>query len=310
VRFVFSVTNHTAGKPESFGFADETTTIFMSPRAIEAPLAASSFPLAFRRRTREEIFGRPRQAPPGDLYADGGIFDNFPSDTGFSYLREITRLPETAWIGERFHQIYLLSLTSPTTMEGDVPREDGVVWNFWRGMGQSDDEKVLKTLRGQLHRNVLAAKANPILREEGKPQAIRGETILITPAYGIYDHPFAFKSYLGFTADKQQEMLASGCPRARLAMEWSRDPERSRGPVRLPLFIEALEDEVKRVKSLFSSDPEGTCLFGRFTPDKRATPCPFFADDPGGRAVFERCKATIDRELSLQDLKLPVDAPA
>jgi predicted acylesterase/phospholipase RssA len=313
VRFVFTVTNQTLGRPETFGMADEHTTTLRSPDAIEATLAASSFPLAFRRRTRAEIFGQVEGEEidrADQLYSDGGIFNNFPSDAAFDYLQALTLRPETRWIGAEKHRMLLLSLTSPTTFERGVPEEDALVWNLLRAGGRSDDEKVRKTLRSQLYLTRLAGVANQFLKGD-EPQAIMTEPILITPAYGIYPHPFAFKEYLGFAEDKQLEMLASGCRRARIALEWPKFRGEEGDPkTRLPLFRDALDEERKRIGGLFHEAWElatgrRTCFFGHMTHLGQDTDCPFWASqDTLSRQVYERCRATVEHEFSLADRKL------
>lgn len=304
VRFIFTVTNHSRGRLETFGFADASTVSVASPDALEATLAASSFPLAFRLRTQQEIFRGAQASEPGDFYADGGILNNFPSDTALAYLHALTDAERTKWIGEDVHRVFLLSLTSPTTIEGQIPDKDGLLWNLVRAFERSDAEKVIKTERGQIHITALAAKANSILRAKGERQAIMTKIIRVSPAYGIYNHPFAFKSYLGFEVDKQLEMLASGCRRARLSLEWAKDLEKHRDKRRLPQFINEVQDEVAKVKSwLPRYYPKGTCLFGRVSPRDEGVRCPFTESDET-RAVYEACKATIDRELTVPDLKL------
>ncbi|APR76092.1 Hypothetical protein A7982_01439 [Minicystis rosea] len=304
VRFIFTVTNHTLGQLEHFGFADGATTSTASPDAVEATLAASSFPLAFRRRSREEIFGTDTIDRREELYADGGIFNNFPSDTAFAYLHALTGYEATRWIGDQEHEVYLLSLTSPTTIENDLPEDDGLVWTLVRALARIDDEKVQKTLRGQHHINVLAERANPILKQEGARQAIRAKMIPISPAYGIYGHAFAFKDFLGFRIQKQEEMLASGCRRARLALEWDKDLKKNGDRRRLPQLIDEIRGEVKRVESRFPRHyRKDTCLFGRFSPREEGVLCPFTKTEET-RLVFDRCRATMDRELSVPNFKL------
>ncbi len=310
-RFIFTVTNHSKGTLESFGFEDGLTPLRTSPSALQATLAASSFPLAFRRRSRKETFPDPGVDDPGTRYADGGILNNFPSDIAFAYLHTLTTGKHTKWIGEARHRMILLSLTSPSMLPHARRDDDRLLINLARAMARSDDEKVAKTLRTQEHINTLATEANRFLRTTNDRQAIIADMDLISPTYMIYPHAFAFKPYLGFKLANQLEMVASGCRRTRLALEWREDqlrPGVEAPKTRLPLFLDEVKAEVDRVKGSSVPDDADMCVFGRFNPLARASGgqagrCPFtHAEDT--RDVFNACKLTIDKELEVRNPKL------
>lgn len=330
VRFLFTVTHHTRGRLEHFGYADSRGAGTESPLALEACLAASSFPLAFRRRSRQEVFGLPED--DGARYADGGIFNNFPSDSAFAYLRDLTDQPGLVWLGEVPLRFVLLSLTAPTP--GSASRRTsahrGALFALLQALRRGEDEKVEKTMAMQRHINQVAAAANPILRELGKRQAIRAEMILVSPTYSIYGHSFAFKDYLGFRREKQEEMIASGCRRTRIALAFheyqdredagsvrpaqrDRNDERDEERVRAA-FYEALRDEVRSQREHHASLSTTDCVLGSFgaPPPRDGEPprpcrCPFaLAAEAELQAVGRTCHATIEREIDvpLVDFKL------
>ena len=212
-RFLFTVTNHTQGKLEHFGSIDadgQETPVW----ALEACLAASSFPLAFRRRPANEVIsGRDADRP---LYADGGILNNFPSDSAFAYLRRLSGVDGYRWLGEREHRVLLLGLRADREPPGGP--SEGCLVAAARTSVSGDEEKVRRTIAAQATINRIAERANPRLRERGEPQAIRARLVPIEPRYDVYAHPFAFKRYLGFDEGKQLEMVAAGCRRARVAL--------------------------------------------------------------------------------------------
>ncbi|WP_437493765.1 patatin-like phospholipase family protein [Sorangium sp. So ce1014] len=312
VRYIFSVTNHTRGVPESFGYDDELDPERPSPRAVQACLAAASFPLAFRRRSRREIFGRDSVGRADDLFADGGIFNNFPSDTAFSYLRRLSAKPETRWIGAAEHRVLLLSLTSPMFLRGKAAAarwkdEEGLTFALLRSYAIGEDEKVEKTLIAQQHINALAEAANPILRSAGRRQAIVADMDLISPTYTIYEHPFAFKSYLGFEERKQGEMIASGCRRTRIAMEWRSYQEQrpGRSDEHRDGFMEMIRKDAEDGRREDPRRKGGLCVFRQqpSTGERERRPCPFF-EDARTRGVYERCCDTVGAELAPSDWKL------
>lgn len=315
-KFIFTVTNHSRGVLEHFGFNDEGQSPTPgSPNAVEACLAASSFPLAFRRRSRDEIFRHaPAENTPEDLYADGGILNNFPSDSAYAYLHALSSKENTRWLGDMPHRVLLLSLTFP--MAPGPTDDNRLLFLTQRALAASEDEKVAKTMRGQDLVNLLAKIANPILQQrKDKEQGIRANMDLISPTYAIYPHSFAFKELLGFDVDKQREMLASGCRRARLAFEWRYHQEHPEGGTRpnVETFRTLVKQEVSRATSPWRFPRSRACIFGKLTPESRealasgnkaAEPrvCPFVEGDMS--EVFERCKETVDRELNVPDLKL------
>ncbi|WP_437821094.1 patatin-like phospholipase family protein [Sorangium sp. So ce1078] len=312
VRYIFSVTNHTRGVPESFGYDDELAPEQPSPMAVQACLAASSFPLAFRRRSRREIFGRDSVDRADDLFADGGIFNNFPSDTAFSYLRWLSAKPETRWIGAAEHRVLLLSLTSPMFLRGKAAAarsrdEEGLTFALLRSYAIGEDEKVEKTLIAQQHINTLAEAANPILRSAGRPQAILADMDLIAPTYTIYEHPFAFKPYLGFDERKQGEMIASGCRRTRIAMEWRRYQERQPGrrDEHRDGFMEMIRRDEEDGRREDPRRKRGLCVFRQQPPagERKRERCPFFEDERT-RRVYAQCCDTVGAELAPPDWKL------
>lgn len=326
VRFLFTVTHHTRGRLEHFGYADSRGAGTESPLALEACLAASSFPLAFRRRSQQEVFGLPED--DGTRYADGGIFNNFPSDSAFAYLRDLTDQPGLVWLGEVPLRFVLLSLTAPAP--GSASRRTsahrGALFALLQSLRRGEDEKVEKTMAMQRHINQVAAAANPILRELGRRQAIRAEMILVSPTYSIYGHSFAFKDYLGFRREKQEEMIASGCRRTRIALAFHAYQDRADAgsappPERPPdedrvraAFYEALRDEVRSVREHHASLSTTDCVLGSFgapPPRKGEAPrpcrCPFaLAPEEELQAVGRTCHATIEREIDvpLVDFKL------
>ena len=213
-RFLFTVTNHTGGHLEHFGSvgaSGEEKAVL----ALEACLAASSFPIAFRRRPESEVVRDSTNDRP--LYADGGILNNFPSDSAFEYLRRLSVLEDHAWLGDTEHRVLLLALQA-----GRMPprgQGDHCLVAAARTYASGDREKVDRTESSQKAVNDIAKLANPSLRKAGREQGIRASFARIEPAYEVYRHPFAFKSYLGFDPEKQLEMIAAGCRRARVALE-------------------------------------------------------------------------------------------
>jgi predicted acylesterase/phospholipase RssA len=306
VRFVFTVTNHTAGTLEYFGFDDGRSQVRPAPLAIQAAAASSAFPLAFRRRTREEIVGEPVDHPR-TRYADGGILNNFPSDTAFAYLHRLTGRPETRWIGAAAHQVLLLSITGSDTLPGGSRDDDRLLFVTLKGQWLSEVEKVDRTLRMQQQINALAPHANPVLRAAGQRQAIVAEMSLISPTYPVYSSLFAFKEWLGFTVPKQLELIASGCRRTRLTLEWGKYQDRARdsGKWHLPTLDALRRAFVAEVAAEFSRRlPDDACIFGRFNPEGPAPiVCPF-ALEASTRDVFVQCRNTAHKELAPEDLKL------
>ena len=261
-RFLFTVTNHTDGRLEHFGSVD-SSGVEKPVYALEACLAASSFPIAFRRRReRELVKGSTRDRP---LYADGGILNNFPSDSAFEYLRRLSALDEHAWLGDVEHRVLLLALQA-----GRKPPKgpgDHCLVAAARTYASGDREKLERTQAAQGAVNRIALLANPSLRARNLEQGIRATFVRIEPSYEVYRHAFAFKPYLGFREDKQLEMIATGCRRARVALEaeLGRDIDR-----RVP----------RRCRR---SGPE--CVL----PTERA--CPFAASEAHAR-VQDACYAT------------------
>ncbi len=304
-KFIFTTTNHTDGKPEFFGMDDPDTPRYASPIAVEACLAASAFPIAFRRRKYSEIFGS-ESDPPGRLYADGGVFNNFPSDTALTYLHQLSGKDGTKWIGDKVHSMYLLSLTSGMNAP-DTGAEDALVFVLARSRALSDTEKVLKTLRMQRHINHLAPMANPLMTCQPE-RAIVAQTYLISPVQETYPHAFAFKPYLGFRKYKQLTMLAAGCRRTRLALEWPKYLDKNgigntyaEEQKRIEDFRKDVLEEMQMTAGSFQNKVPSPCIFGRFSYEGKAKQCSFASSYPD---VYAQCKRDFKDDMKVADLKL------
>lgn len=275
------------------------------PLAVKGALAASSFPLAFRPRRRREVFGDAIGEP--DLrYADGGIFNNFPSDTAFAWLRRLTGLPGHAWIGEVEHQVLLLSLTDPVTRPPANARLGAVTRTRWT-LARAEDEKVLRTLQVQGAINHLAEQNNRTLRGEHAEQAVRASFVYVAPARALYGNPFAIKPELGFQRELQTESVAAGCRRARLALELDRetDPDarrQRRGELLETIARAGRDGSGLRLKVLGNAASEhGLCVFGRSTPEYRG-------EGPDGDRPREVPRCSFLRLTEGEGATLPHDA--
>ncbi len=232
-RFIFTVTNTSRGRLEHLGAVNTEGEVPVDP--IEASLTASSLPLVFRRRHSSELFETP-VAPA--FYADGGILNNFPTDSAISYLHRTSELLDYQWLGERRHRVLLLHLNAPAPLpRGRVAEK--TVYAALRATAFGDEQKVRQTHEVQTHINRLAPVANPILRARGEGQAIVVDFVSIAPSYAVYSHPFAFKRQFGFSDDKQLEMIAAGCRHTRRVLEGGRAlPVLSGAPVGATCLLE------------------------------------------------------------------------
>lgn len=322
-RFLFTVTDHDRGVLVHFGAGPHAVngepTAARWPLAMQAPLAASSFPLAFRLRTQRELFGvgRPEGSGVGSLYADGGILNNFPSDSAFAYLRALASRPGGEWISEHRHRVLLLSLTEPPRVPGGEPTDPSIVAVFRRARITAEADKVHRTLVTQQQINRVARYANPQLRREarelraaGHPEsavadarpAICADFIHIAPAQPGYAHAFAFSPALGFDLRLQNAAIAGGCRRARLALEWVRAPRGADGRCLI-----SIEDFERRVRAEIEAEVRPLerrhCVLGTLNPTGRRRPCAF-VDRPEGSApdVYRACCDTALDDEPMRDL--------
>jgi hypothetical protein len=100
---------------------------------------------------------------------------------------------------------------------------------------------------------------------------------------------------------KELEMLASGCRRARIALEWGKYQDAH--PTSTPRELDALRERFRAALQAETKKQAGDiCVFGAFSPEPHPVACPF----AGGpmRSVFQKCRDTVDRELGVPDLKL------
>ncbi|MFO0602086.1 MAG: patatin-like phospholipase family protein [Polyangiales bacterium] len=331
-RFLFTATDHDRGALLHFGIAPLALGrdgVKRWPRAVPAALAASSFPMAFRLRTGEEVDGaEPTGATPWRLFADGGILNNFPSDSALAYLRRLSAHEGYGWLATQQHRVFLLSLTEPP----DVPRGDrhgdGLVGVLRRWAVAAEQEKIYRTIVTQRNVNRIARQAGPILAAERdlvrrSPSArkavapddllpaIRVRFVHIAPARASYPHPFAYKPELGFRVETQNELVAAGCRRTRIAIELERAREAA-----LPVGEVTPEDFERRVRaaldaSLARTPPRDGCLLGELTPEG-GRDCPFRANNLP--EVFEACRRTARLDAPLVDLvgdfdREPPEAP-
>ena len=309
VRFLFSGADFERGMPVVFGLPWHE-----DPLAIEAALAASSFPVAFRRRPHEMLFPRDRglemlnEPQAGSTYVDGGVFNNFPSDIAFAFLRRLSRHDDYAWLGDVRHRVLLLSLDPPGQGHEIARRERRALLNAVRARDSGRDDKVYRTWVTQLHIAHLAEVANPLLRDAEEEQAMKVEFDLIEPVRFEYQHAFAFKPVLGFRVAKQYKLLAAGCRRTRVALEWRefRGELHTRADVNdaLQRFNEALSEEFAAGRRR----DDDTCIFGTRNPTARGTGCEtcafIDADTPGARAIYDACRDDARRDPPLRRLRI------
>lgn len=322
-RFLFTVTDHDRGVLVHFGAGPHAVNGEASagrwPLALQASLAASSFPLAFRLRTQRELFGvgRPEGGGVGSLYADGGLLNNFPSDSAFAYLRALASRPGAEWISEHRHRVLLLSLTEPPRVPGGDPLDASVVAVSRRARITAEADKVHRTLVTQQQINRVARHANPALRLEaremraaGRPESAVAEVrpaicvdfVHIAPAQPGYAHPFAFNEALGFDLRVQNASIAGGCRRARLALEWGRVARDDLG--RPVVTVEEFERRVRaEIEAEVRPLERRHCVLGTFNPEGRRRPCAF-VDRPEGSApdVYRACCDTALDDVPMRDL--------
>jgi len=223
--FIFTVTNHTNGRLELFG-GPPSEGVDASPEALQAVLAGSSLPLAFRRRTRAEVFGMSEAEAAADptstdVFADGGIFNNFPVDSALKYLRFLTQDPGYSWLGAQEVRFLLLPLDFPGPPPSPDAPQHGCLRAATLTWRQGDHEKLHRILTQQVLVQSLAERANAAIRggsNPGRRQAILADFDVVAPAKKVYPGAFSFKEWLGFSPDKQLELLADGCRRTRYAL--------------------------------------------------------------------------------------------
>lgn len=309
VRFLLSGAHFERGTPEVFGRPWDDP----SADTVEAALAASSFPVAFRRRRHAEVFGTPGEG----TYVDGGVFNNFPSDIAFAFLRRLSATSRYQWLGKVRHRVLLLSLDPPTPIPRFSRADRRALMNEARARDGGRDDKVYRTWVTQQHITHLAAQANPILRSNQQEQAMRVDFDLVEPVAREYNHAFAFKSWLGFRADKQQRLLAAGCRRARIALEWREF--RKSTPMDLQEAVHVFNERIKKQLDAHRRDPE-VCIFGQMTPTYRrdkTVPCCAFVelhgpDERAGRQIQSECRSDARndpplRPLPIYDDRLPIN---
>lgn len=329
VRFIFTVTNHDDGTLEHLGIGPSRREDggMQWSYALQSPLAASSFPVAFRLRTARELYGDGPAPPRGTLYADGGILDNFPSDSAFAYLRALATREGYGHLAAHSHRVVLLSLTEPMSLPTSSVHDDHLVSVVRRAGSMAEQEKVHRTLITQQQINYLARRANPVVMERVKhlraagavgdyKPAIRAEFVYVAPAQPTYPHPFAFKPELGFKVEKQNAAIAAGCRRTRMAMEWEKYARNAEGAPanasddahcgttrleRRACVLKRFEEEVRAewVQTLQGDGAcERACIMGHFTHDKRPQPCAFRA----GQGIYAACRATALADEAMRDL--------
>lgn len=331
-RFLFAATDHDRGALLHFGIAPLALGrdgVKRWPRAVPAALAASSFPMAFRLRTGEEVDGTtPAGATPWRLFADGGILNNFPSDSALAYLRRLSAHEGYGWLATQQHRVFLLSLTEPPDVPRGDPRGDGLVGVLRRWAVAAEQEKIYRTIVTQRNVNRIARQAGPILaaerdlvrRSPGARKAVAPDDLLpairvrfvhIAPARASYPHPFAYKPELGFRVETQNELVAAGCRRTRVAIELqrARDAALLVGEVRPEDFEQRVRAALDA--SLARTPPGDGCLLGELTPDGGRA-CPFRVNNLP--EVFEACRRTARLDAPLVDLvgdfdREPPEAP-
>ena len=298
--FLFSATNHTTGGPEFFG-GEPTGDDPGSPDALQAVLAASSLPLAFRRRSREEVFG-PGVPRPDVRYTDGGIFDNFPVDSALKYLRYLSQFPEYRWLEQREVRMVLLPLEFPAASATDARELEGCLRTALLAWSQSEMQKLRRVLSQQALVRRLAPAANEALRYgrgdgPGPRLAVRSDFDIVAPARQVYAHPFAFKSWLGFRADRQAELMAAGCRRARYAFlfrTWREAREADKQKAKLEEFDKTVRGELRGARGRGHA-----CVLGSLNPK----PCAFLAIEPElGPTVQKCCVASAHKDLPPEEL--------
>jgi len=311
-KFLFTVTDLDGAHPRAFGERPERAgENSLWPLAVEGAFAASSFPIAFRTRRRAEVFG-PSIDAPQLRYADGGIFNNFPSDTALAWLRRLTAFPEYQWVGGVEHRILLLSLTDPVTRPRPEAGLGTVNRTRWM-LARAEDEKVLRTLQVQDAINALARDNNALLIGQKHEQAVRANYVYVAPARSIYRLPFAIKEPLGFDPDDQAEMIAAGCRRARRALELADLPPAERDARRSELAADVIAASTGRRFRLPWLTPSLPCVLGRHTPEFRrdgAVPtCSLveLARQPGSKLSTENAERLYDgcRRGAARDPELP-----
>lgn len=319
-RFLFTATDHDRGVLLHFGIAPQTLGRSAAPRwprTVPAALAASSFPLAFRLREGEEIDGEAADGEwPGRLFADGGILNNFPSDSALAYLRRLSAHDGYEWLAARQHRVFLLSLTEPPDAPRGDPRGDGLVGVVRRWAVTAEQEKIYRTIVTQRNVNRIARQAAPIFaaerslarRSRGARAARAAEELLpairvrfvhVAPGRATYPHPFAYKVELGFRAETQNESVAAGCRRTRVAIELERARDAGLPPG--PVALAAFEGRVRAAiaASLDRAATGDGCLLGEFTPPEGRA-CPFRGDRLS--AVYKACRRTALLDAPLVDL--------
>lgn len=298
--FLFSATNHTTGRPEFFG-GEPVPDDPGSPDAVQAVLAASSLPLAFRRRSRAEVFGA-GVPEPGIRYADGGIFDNFPVDSALKYLRWLSQYPEYRWLGHREVRLVLLPLEFPTPEAGGENELQGCLRTALLAWRQAEMQKLRRVLTQQRLVRRLAPAANEALRPHteglGPRLAIRSDFDIVAPARRVYTTPFAFKPWLGFTPDRQAELMAAGCRRARYAFLY-RTWREAREVDQVPAPLEEFDKEVRQQLRASPRRGPDACVLGSLNPK----PCAFLAvEKEKGPIVRRCCFASAEKDLPPESL--------
>lgn len=309
VRFLFSGAQFERGMPVVFGLPWDD-----DPLAIEAALAASSFPVAFRRRSHETLFpprttDRERLGEPrGGTYVDGGVFNNFPSDIAFAFLRSLTRYDGYEWLGEVRHRVLLLSLDPPGQGHAIASRDRRALMNAVRARDGGRDDKVYRTWVTQQHIAHLAHHANPLFREAGEEQAMEVDFDLIEPVRFEYRHAFAFKPVLGFKVSKQHKLLAAGCRRTRVALEWRVFRDALGSDVKFEDALHRFNDALKEEFARGRRRRDDTCIFGTRNPtarDEGCETCAFIdAKTPGDRAIYDACRDDARHDPPLRQLPI------
>jgi predicted acylesterase/phospholipase RssA len=298
-RFLFSVTDHTHGQPRTFGGRRSDAPLpDHAPDTLEAALAASSFPVAFKLRPIDVVYPAGTPIPPGEAdvrFADGGIFNNFPADTALRFLRHLSQFPEYRHLGKVEIRFLLMTLDFPTPLPQVHGREREGVFAGALAWMRGQHDKLDQVLKQQSRVQRLAGRANKEIRARQGPgqrkQAILADFDIIAPAKRVYPHAFTFKSWLGFSEDRQQEMMADGCRRTFYADSWRYQRD--------GLDLESF-DRIIRRQIRWSSPCGSSCVLGLYGPkdeDGAPVPCVFITSGDH-RSIRRQCRKT-----ALKDLK-------
>ena len=305
--FIFTVTNHSTGRLELFG-GPPSDGVDASPEALQAVLAGSSLPLAFRRRSRSEVFGMSDEeatADPAsaDVFADGGIFNNFPVDSALKYLRFLSQHPDYSWLGTQDVRFLLLPLDFPDPPPSPDAPQRGCLRAATLTWRQGDHEKLHRFLEQQVLIHSLAERAYAAIRQgvgSSRCQAILADFDVVAPARKIYSGAFSFKEWLGFSPRKQLEMLGDGCRRARYALlnrAWAEEQREAGRDADLNRFDRLWRGQIEAWKD----EPGDHCVLGSLN----TAPCAFLAVSPRhGERVRSTCAATALDDLEPDALPL------